>query len=55
MVNNVRDTANEGKSPICQISLLQGLTYGDYYGSVTIKELKELGDTGKCEDHRQCL
>ena len=28
------------------VSLLQGLTLGDYYGSVTVKELKEKGDTG---------
>ena len=29
-----------------QVSLLQALTYGDYTGSVTIKELKQLGNTG---------
>lgn len=29
-----------------QISLLQGLTLGDYYGSKPIKEVKKLGDTG---------
>ena len=34
------------KSVLFQISLLQGLTNGDYYGSVTINELKENGDTG---------
>ena len=31
---------------IHQISLLQGLTYGDYNGSVPVSRLKELGDTG---------
>ena len=29
-----------------QVSLLQGLTFGDYYGSVSVKELKSKGDTG---------
>lgn len=29
-----------------QVSLLQGLTLGDYHGSVTVKELKQHGDTG---------
>ena len=43
--------ANAGSSPagreqINQVSLLQGLTYGDYYGSITVSRLKELGDTG---------
>ena len=31
---------------IHQISLLQGLMLGDYYGSISVKELKALGDTG---------
>ncbi len=31
---------------ICQVSLLQGLTLGDYYGSVPVAELKQRGDTG---------
>lgn len=31
---------------IYQVSLLQGLTLGDYYGSVTLDELKQHGDTG---------
>ena len=34
------------KSVLYQVSLLQGLTYGDYNGSVAIKELKQNGDTG---------
>jgi acetolactate decarboxylase len=31
---------------INQVSLLQGLTLGDYYGSTTIGELKTLGNIG---------
>ena len=31
---------------INQVSLLQGLTFGDYNGSVPVAQLKELGDTG---------
>ena len=31
---------------INQVSLLQGLTFGDYNGSVISAKLKELGDTG---------
>ena len=31
---------------ISQVSLLQGLTFGDYNGSVPVSRLKELGDTG---------
>ena len=37
------DTARE---VIQQVSLLQGLTFGDYYGSIPVSRLKELGDTG---------
>ena len=29
-----------------QVSLLQGLTFGDYYGSVSVKDLKLKGDIG---------
>ena len=29
---------------INQVSLLQGLTFGDYAGSVTVAELKKMGD-----------
>ena len=31
---------------IYQVSLLQGLTNGDYYGSVAVAKLKQHGDTG---------
>ena len=34
------------RDSIYQVSLLQGLTLGDYYGSVTLAELKRHGDTG---------
>ena len=34
------------RETIFRVSLLQGLTLDDYYGSVTVKELKEKGDTG---------
>ena len=39
--NNVKDNET-----LNQISLLQGLTLGDYYGSKSIKEVKELGNIG---------
>lgn len=40
-------SSNESdREVINQISLLQGLTFGDYNGSVTVKELKNLGDIG---------
>ncbi|MBR1737394.1 MAG: acetolactate decarboxylase [Firmicutes bacterium] len=39
-------TAETDRETIFQVSLLQGLTLGDYYGSVTVKDLKEKGDTG---------
>ena len=45
------DSSKEGESKadretIYQVSLLQGLTLGDYNGSVSVKELKQKGDTG---------
>lgn len=36
----------KNRDVIYQVSLLQGLAYGDYRGSVTIKELKDHGDIG---------
>ena len=36
----------DGRDVIRQVSLLQGLTYGDYNGSVPVARLKEMGDTG---------
>ena len=36
----------QGQNVLYQVSLLQGLTNGDYYGSVTIAELKRHGDAG---------
>lgn len=38
--------AETDRETICQISLLQGLLLGDYYGSVSAAELKQKGDTG---------
>lgn len=46
------ETANPARSEqqnrdvIYQVSLLQGLTLGDYYGSITVAELKQHGDIG---------
>lgn len=40
---SVDDTTRE---VINQVSLLQGLTFGDYNGSIPVSRLKELGDTG---------
>lgn len=34
------------RETINQVSLLQGLTFGDYNGSVSVSRLKELGDIG---------
>ena len=36
----------QNKDVLYQVSLLQGLTNGDYYGSVPVTELKKHGDTG---------
>ena len=44
--NTTTKTETADRETIFQVSLLQGLTLGDYYGSVTVKELKEKGDTG---------
>lgn len=38
--------SDQNKGTIYQVSLLQGLTFGDYCGSVTIEELKQHGDIG---------
>lgn len=36
----------QNRDVIYQVSLLQGLTNGDYHGSVAVRELKKHGDTG---------
>ena len=41
---NNKSKSNVGK--LYQVSLLQGLLYGDYCGSVTIEELCQNGDIG---------
>lgn len=40
------DNNSAERDVINQVSLLQGLTFGDYNGSVPVAQLKELGDTG---------
>ena len=40
------DNSSAERDVINQVSLLQGLTFGDYNGSVSVAQLKELGDTG---------
>lgn len=39
-------TSKVERDVIYQVSLLQGLTFGDYYGSITVEELKKHGDIG---------
>ena len=43
---NSKELCAHNKSVIYQVSLLQGLAYGDYYGSVSVDEFKQHGDTG---------
>lgn len=43
---NNRDEFDGDRDVIYQVSLLQGLTLGDYYGSITVEELKQHGDIG---------
>lgn len=40
------EATTTGRESINQVSLLQGLTLGDYYGSLSAKDVKALGDTG---------
>ena len=40
------DGSSAQREVINQVSILQGLTFGDYNGSVPVGQLKELGDTG---------
>ena len=40
------DPRDPSRDVMYQVSLLQGLTYGDYCGSVTVGELKQHGDIG---------
>lgn len=39
-------SGDQERDVIYQVSLLQGLTLGDYYGSLTVEELKQHGDIG---------
>ena len=47
----MKDNAS-GKGVLYQVSLLQGLSYGDYTGSIPVEELKRHGDTGIGTFHR---
>ena len=44
--SNVQKTPDQNRDVMYQVSLLQSLAYGDYRGSVTVKELKQHGDVG---------
>ena len=50
--SNARDLSEQHRDVLYQVSLLQGLTHGDYDGSVTVAELKRHGDTGIGTFHR---
>ncbi len=41
-----KNTAETNRETLFQVSLLQGLTFGDYNGSITASQLKEKGDIG---------
>lgn len=47
----MKDNARN-KGVLYQVSLLQGLSYGDYTGSIPLEELKRHGDTGIGTFHR---
>ena len=42
----VKSIKEADREVLYQVSLLQGLTFGDYHGSITAGELKQNGDTG---------
>ena len=44
--SNIPNTSASRADVIYQVSLMQSLLYGDFYGSVTLAELKQHGDTG---------
>ena len=46
ILNALTNAPDQRKNTLYQVSLLQGLTNGDYYGSVAIEELKRHGDVG---------
>lgn len=46
------NNSGRGENVLYQVSLLQGLAYGDYNGSVSVKELKAHGDIGIGTFHR---
>ena len=44
--SNANQKNNQKQETIHQVSLLQGLMLGDYYGSISVKELKQMGNIG---------
>ena len=44
--SKVQETPDQNRDVMYQVSLLQSLAYGDYCGSVTVKDLKQHGDVG---------
>ena len=40
------NTSDLDRDVLFQVSLLQGLTFGDYYGNIPVAELEQHGDTG---------
>ena len=44
--SNKRESADQRRDVLYQVSLLQSMSNGDYRGSVTVKELKRHGDVG---------
>ena len=49
---NGQNPTGQSGGVLYQVSLLQGLAYGDYNGCVTVKELKQHGNTGIGTFHR---
>ena len=43
---NTNAVAEYDRETVYQVSLLQGLTFGDYHGSVSVADLKKRGDIG---------
>ena len=41
-----QEVSVQDRDVMYQVSLLQGLTFGDYHGSITVGELKQHGNTG---------
>ena len=50
--SNVQTPSDKNRETLYQVSLLQSMAYGDYNGSVAVKELKAHGDIGIGTFHR---